>query len=422
MSEINTRKRGKKWEYRFEGAKIDGKRKQYSKSGFATKKEAIEAGTKAYAEYNASGIAFKPNELSVSDYLDYWFDTYVKMNLKYNTQIGYLNIIEKHLKPSLGMYKLCSVTPKTIQEYVNRLKLKGFSKSSVVGIITTLSGAYNYAIEPLNYVSFNPCDRIKYPKFEKSVKERVILTTDEFKQIIRRFDEKSNFYIPLLIGYYTGLRISETFALTWDDINFENKTLSVNKITVKRNYGIDVRTVYQKKGKKEEKSAWYFGSPKTSSSFRTIPIGNTLVNALKTHYEKQKETEKEYGEYYTKLYIKPEKDEKDNTIHRIVEIEAGIPCALKEAKLICRRENGQFISTDSFKYCSRVIHNELKLAFDYHSLRHTHATILIENGVSPKTVQERLGHTDIKTTLQTYVKATKAMKSEAVDVFEKAVQ
>ena len=82
MSEINTRKRGDKWEYRFEAARIDGKRKQISKGGFKTKKEALEAGTKALASYNNSGLKFEPTDISVSDYLDYWFDTYCKTELK----------------------------------------------------------------------------------------------------------------------------------------------------------------------------------------------------------------------------------------------------------------------------------------------------------------------------------------------------
>ena len=84
---------------------------------------------------------------------------------------------------------------------------------------------------------------VKLPKFEKVPKERYIIRPDEFKKILERFPEDNNFYLPLMIGYYTGLRISEAFALCWDDIDIENRTLSVKKTVVKRNYGVDVRKV-----------------------------------------------------------------------------------------------------------------------------------------------------------------------------------
>jgi integrase len=222
-----------------------------------------------------------------------------------------------------------------------------------------------------------------------------------------------------MIGYYTGMRISEVFALTWDDIDFGNRTININKQVVKRNYGVDVRTVMKTKGKKEEKSAWYFQSLKTDSSERVIKFGDTLCKALRDELTRQKQNELLYGEYFTIQVIKAEADEKNNEIDRIIPVQKCVNPTLPRTRLICISENGEYTSTDSFKYPSRIIHHELGLAFDFHSLRHTHATRLIEAGVSPKTVQDRLGHQNIETTLQTYVHNTEQMEENAVDIFEK---
>lgn len=81
MATVHARKRGNKWEYRFEAASVGGQRKQICKSGYLTKKEAMEAGAKAYSEYTQAGAVFTTNNSSFADYLDYWLSTYCKIIL-----------------------------------------------------------------------------------------------------------------------------------------------------------------------------------------------------------------------------------------------------------------------------------------------------------------------------------------------------
>lgn len=414
MAELNIRKRGNKWEYRFEGAKISGKRKQISKGGFNTKKECSEEGTKALKLYNSGEVLLVPTEISVYDYLNYWFDTYCKINLKYNTQLGYLSIIENHLQPKFGVYKLKSITPAIIQEYANELKLNGYSKSHITGILTTFSAALNYAVEPLNYINTNPLDKIKMPKIERKKREKIILTIEEYNTILNCFED-TRFYIGILIGFHTGLRISEALALTWEDIDFKNKIINVNKQVISRNYNLDIRS-------KDNQKSWCFSSTKTETSTRKINFGKTLYDALIKEKEKQKQNEEKYGKYYTTYVKMTDTDEKGNELIRLIPAQKSLNSTLPRVNLVNVSENGSYTSSESFKYCTRVVRTQLKIAFDYHSLRHTHATLLLENGANVKDVQVRLGHTNIETTLNTYVHQTKKMSNQTVDILENLLE
>lgn len=400
------------WEYRFEAAKVEGKRRSISKAGFRTKKDAEAAGAKAMAEYNAAGLKFEPSEMSFADFLDYWYDNYVKMNCKYNTQTAYRVIIDNHLKPALGSYRLRALTPVMLQDYVNKKWVDGLKRTTLSNILGVLTGSLRYAVTPACLLQSSPAEYVKKPKqqSERAEKNRTVISVEDFGRMMERFGRGNPFRYALLIGFYTGLRIGEVYGLTWDDIDLKAGTLSVNKLVYKRSTG-----------GREDQASWYFGATKTSASVRSIKIGETLVRELKEFRTMQRQQRLEYGEHYTRIYQKPEKDEKGNTIHRLVEVENTVPVALPEADLIMRKENGQYSSTDSFKYAARVIHYDLGIKFNFHSLRHTHATKLIESGVSPKAVQARLGHERIETTLQTYVHNTESMEQDAVDVFEAAV-
>lgn len=408
MGNVSARKRGEKWEYRFEGAPIDGKRKQISKGGFKTKKEALAAGVKALDEYNQCGLTFTPSEISYADYLDYWLQNYVVQNCKYNTITNYTNIINNYLKPSLGMYKLKSITPIILQEYVNKLFASGKKKTTLTGITCVITGSLKYAVLPAQFIQSSPATNLVYPKIDYNRKDvnRTVITLEQFNTILDRFEPGSPFRYALLIGFHTGLRIGEVYGLTWDDIDLKKYKLTVNKIA------------YKKDG------MWAFGTPKSSSSARTIDIGDTLVSELAAYKKMQLENELRYGEFYTECFTQTVRDQNTGKdIIYIKEAQKCMNCSLpKKTNLIMRKESGELSTIDSFKYCARIIHYDLNIPkFNFHSLRHTHATMLIEAGADVKAVQERLGHADIQTTLNAYVHNTEKMATNTVNIFEKLI-
>ena len=392
------RKRGATWSYYFDIGIIAGKRKRKEKGGFKTKREAEKALARAINDYNQNGQVFEPSDITLSDYLDQWYELYCIPNLRYNTLHDYNVMIRSHLKPSLGNYKIKFLTPVLLQEYANSLKKKGYSRNYTRSILVMLRMALNYAVEPLHYLQLNPMYMVRFPKIERPAKQRIVLTHEQWDTIINRM-RTTRFYVPLMIGFYTGFRISEVTALTWDDIDFENKTISVNKQLLRRKieggtYGL------------------YISPTKTVSSNRTIKIGDTLLNVLREEKEKQNQSN-----FKCVYHLKKERDEKGNTICRLVEGRYR-----KVYPLVNVDKEGRIVSSDTFKYCAKIIHYELHIKeWDYHCLRHTHATRLIESGAPLKDVQYRLGHANIQTTLQTYTHRTEKMSEQSVEIFEKWV-
>ena len=406
------------WEYRFEVASVKGRRKFITHGGFCTKKEALAAGTLAMQEYIGCGHApVKATGISVADYLDLWFEKYCVTNLKYNTQLNYRSIIDNHLKPRFGIFRLSALSTASIQDYADSLSLNGYSKSHIKGILSTLFVALNYAIQPLGLLQSNPMQYVRFPSGGKPKRARGLISKEDFDRLLERFPFGNRYHIPLLLGWYCGMRISESFALTWDDIDFQNKTIRIEKQILKRFLDVSTGEMLKTMNKKNERTGWYFASPKYDSK-RTILIGDHLLEVLKKEKARQEENEKLYDDYYTVQVLVQEKDEKGQPMQRLVSAQKFLKPSLPRIKLLCVDSNGQYTSTDSFRYAGRVARLELGIFLEYHALRHTHATILIENGVSPKVVQERLGHRTIVTTLQTYTHKTPTMESQAVKLFD----
>jgi len=370
------RQRGETWSYYFDLGIVEGKRKKKEKGGFRTKGEAQKALRNAMIEYDNAGSIIDESNITVSDYFDYWYKEYVLINCKYNTQNAYRIVIDRHIKTSLGTYKLKSLTAAALQEFLNAKFKNGYTKNSLNNFYGVLSGALKAAVHPYQLLKENPMTYVRMPKYDNALKDTdvmKIITLDKFNQIIKRFNYGSSFYIPLQIAFSTGMRAAEVCGLTWDCVDLMNETIRVEKIII------------------NHERKWIFGTPKTKSSNRTIAIGKTLVNILKRNITRQKENKLKYGEYYT------------------------------NNNFVCTKENGELVTTDSLKYLSRVVNYELGINFNFHSLRHTHATMLLEAGANIKDIQTRLGHSKLATTMDTYSHVTLKMKNDSVNIFESII-
>lgn len=415
---ISVTKRGKVFQYQFDIAPSNGKRKRITKSGFATRKKAEEAGLKAFNEYNQTGQAFSPTDISYSDYLDYWMKNHCEMNLKYHTIEAYKSIIKIHIKPNIGFYRLSQINTATLQELINKIYVeKGFSKNYLKNILKVLKTSFSYATDVVGFVKYNPALKVRLPVYDIPDEDPAhIFTKEEIEIIFDRFKKNKCVYNAFLTAYYTGLRVSEVFGLTWDDIDFENKTITVNKNILKKNQNGGTKNRHISGN---STTVWYFGTCKTKNSYRTIEIGDTLVNALKQYKQEQEIHKKEYGDTYMKHYKKNVVNPYNNKMEiKIVNAHAEIKVALPEVNLVFVKNNGVFEGTDSCKYPFKVIHYELGIPCRFHDFRDTHATRLIENGADIKAVSKRLGHKNINITYDIYVRVTKKMTSDVVNKFE----
>lgn len=414
---VNVRKRGNVYEYNFDVAKIEGKRKRITKSGFKTKAEALKQGMIAYNEYLNTGRNFISNEMSYSDFLDYWLENHCKINLKYHTIEAYSNIVKTHLKPNLGFYKLSQITKTTLQDFLNKIYIeKGYSKNFLNNIRKVLKCSFNYATDN-EYVKVNSAANLKLPKYDEPPKDVAhIFTTEEINMILDRFKKNHCIYYAFLTAYCTGLRIAEVFALTWDDIDFKNKTISVNKNILKKNQAGGTKGRHLSGN---STTVWYFGTCKTQTSYRTVPIGDTLLKALKEYKEEQQIHKLNYGDTYMKHYKKNVINPYNNkTEIKIVNAYAEIDVALPEVDFVFVKNNGVYEGTDSTKYPFKVIHYELGIPCRFHDFRDTHATRLIESGADIKAVSKRLGHRNIDITYNIYVRVTEKMENETANKFE----
>lgn len=399
----SVRKKGSTWYYRIT-IYIDGKPKYIERKGGTTKASAEKALRQAIAEYEGTGDIQQNTEIQLEEYFDFWFKNYVCKELRYRTQQDYKNKIYNHIIPYFKNYKLKAITPELLQKYLYDKKDSGLSLKTLIGHKGTLNLAFKMAVYPYKKLTENPMQYVNLPKYDDiniTKESEKIITPEEWKKIQKRFPVTNHFGLVLNILYYSALRESECCGLTWQDIDFDNKILSVNHQLLLVSAAKNVTEMY-------------FTPTKTKKSNAEIIIGDTLLNILKKEFNKQKKNQEIYGEHYTCYY----KDENNKIYSLPASISA--PKTDKKINFICVKENGEIVNQNSLKYCARVIHHSLGIDnFTFHRLRHTHASILISNGANIKAVQNRLRHSNIATTMDTYSHLLKETEKDTANLFDK---
>lgn len=408
MSKINIRKRNNYYEYRFEIASTNGKRRWLSKSGFKTKPEAGEAGIQAYNEYLNAGIPFKQCNMSYGDYLDYWLNNYCKNNLKYNTIQTYTIIINKYLKPTIGKYKLFTITSVALNGYIIEIVNQyNHSKTYYKNILKVIKGSFRDACNLYGFIKYNPALTLRLPKINKYSEDiKHLYTKEEVDKILERFKENITFICSFLTSYYTGLRTGEVFALTWEDVDLENGIINIR------------HSVYDKP--KDKLGRWYLGTTKTESSTRKIYIANTLKETLINYKKRQDYLKEIYGLEYKYYHLEEVTNEYGKSIETRIVLNKSDE---EKINLIFTKDDGIYIGTDIIKYPFKIIHHELGInKCRFYDLRGTYATKILNSGTQLKDVSELLGHTNTTTTQNYYISSLEENRKQAVEIFDEMNQ
>ena len=401
-------KHGTTYEYRFETASIGGQRKWISKGGFLDENTARIEGIKALNEYNTCGKVAEPTKMSVADFLEHWLRNDCSATLNEITILNYRKKIKNLIVPYIGKYRISAIDRDKLQNLLITLHDNGYSDNTISAVKGIITKCFNYAYYS-GYLTKMPAINLKIPRNEnttipKRESPHVYLTKEQLSNIFERFPLGHPSYLPLMIGLHCGLRLGEAFALTWNDIDLEKRTISVNKQIQWRQFP---RTKEEKKNNNgrntDDCGCWYFSSTKYKSD-RVLEMADELYQLLFAEKVKQDNARKYFDNRFTHYF---------ENEHREITQEP----TEKEINFICIREDGSYITPRTMQHTSRIIHLDLNIRdFDYHSLRHTHATVLLEKGAPLKYIQQRLGHKKIDITINVYQHLTEDLRQMGTDI------
>lgn len=305
-----------------------------------------------------------PKTITVGDWLELWLKEYVQVSVKPLTFKSYEVVVRVHIKPAIGSIKLQALKAPQIQAFYNSL-ITDKSPKTIKNIHGVLHKALDKAIK-IGYITTNPASVCDIPRIEK--KEIKPLNADNISRFIKRLDteEYKNLYITTL---FTGMREGEVLGLTWDCVDFERGTITVNK---------------QLQKEKIKGGKYYLAETKTSK-VRVLTPAQYVMSILKEEQIRQKENRLKLGHMW------------DNPLN-----------------LVFTNTTGRYLAIVTVYKRFKKIVSEIGIPqARFHDLRHTYATLALQEGDDIKTVQTALGHSTVSTTLDIYSHTTETMRKES---------
>lgn len=394
------RKKNNKWYYRIT-INSNGKKKYIERGGYNTKKEALDVGIQEEAKLKRGLPDFHPVSMTYRDLTTEWLTTYAPTVYKDSTIHSHKKELRTNILPTLGNYDINAIALKDLQDLMNSIIFDGHTRNRLNRVRATLSKSFEYAVS-VGYVRRSPVEGLKLPRERskmallcKPSRQQKACPNELIRAIFERFPEGHPCYIPLLLGYRCGLRLGEAYGVFEDDIDFKNKTL-----TIRRQIQFD-----------ETCNKLYFTEPKycKPGESRTIKIDEDTCKILQRHIHKLIECRPifKHRSYYIDSF-------------GYLSIEGTIIFPIN-----VRFEDGTLITPRTMQHISRVIHGKEgkfpcpDIDWDFHMLRHTHASECIAAGMSPESVKERMGHKRLETTYRYYIHETKEQNDQSIEVLER---
>ncbi|MGG3528354.1 site-specific integrase [Bacillus pseudomycoides] len=361
------------WEYRiYYQDPITRKTREKSKKGFTNKAEAKLAAEEIERQLREGHI---PTDESLKSYLETWLNEYKKGSVAKNTFSLHQNSVKNHIVPYFNNILLKDVKPVLYQKFINNLTEKGYSRRTVEIVHGTMYNAMKKAII-LEKISKNPCDGVEI-KIKKKDPEIQFIESEHISRFLQeayKYDYIYWIFYKTLIE--TGMRKGEAAALQWTDVDLKEKTININK-------SLDFREA-------TKNSNMMFGDTKNYNSKRIITISQGLANDLHFHQKYQNQNKLALNDNY----------------HFDLNL------------VLCRNDGNYMPKSSLFNSFSRILKKANLLPLPIHSLRHTHAVLQLEAGVSMKYLQERLGHGSMQITSDVYSHISKKLDKEAMNKFE----